>query len=54
VSVAYTGLVCLAEIHESSGADASYVVPGTVMPFATSSYRSQTYSGVDSQTIVPV
>ena len=53
VAVAYTGLVCFQETGESSGADEPYAVLGVVTPFATSSHRTKTYSGVDSQTSRP-
>ncbi|TDN35787.1 hypothetical protein E4631_05245 [Hymenobacter sp. UV11] len=53
VSVAYTGLVCFKETGESSGADEPYAVFGVMTPFATGSYRSQTYSSVDSNTSRP-
>lgn len=53
VSVAYTGLVCFQETGESSGADEPYAVLGVITPFATGSYQTKTYSGVDSQTSRP-
>lgn len=53
VAVAYTGLVCFQETGESSGADEPYAVLGVVAPFGTSSHRTKTYGGVDSQTSRP-
>lgn len=53
VVVHYTGLVCIKETGESSGADEPYVVLGVVTPFSTGSFRSQTYSSVDSNTSRP-
>ncbi|RZL60428.1 MAG: hypothetical protein EOO93_13930 [Pedobacter sp.] len=49
----YTGLVCLRETGEVSGADEPYVVMGVVSPFSTGSFRSRTYSSVDSDTSRP-
>ncbi len=53
VAVHYTGLVCIKETGELSGADEPYVVMGVVSPFGSSGTRSQTYGGVDSNTSRP-
>jgi len=53
VSVAYTGLVCFKETGESSGSDEPYVVLGVNTPFTVASYRTKTYSSVDSNTSRP-
>ena len=50
VVVHYTGLVCIRETGEISGADEPYVVLGTVSPFSHGAYQSATYSSVDSNT----
>ncbi|RZK66002.1 MAG: hypothetical protein EOO95_06970, partial [Pedobacter sp.] len=49
----YTGLVCLRETGETSGADEPYVLMGVVSPFSSAAFRSQTYSSVDSDTSRP-
>lgn len=49
----YTGLVCLRETGEVSGADEPYVLFGVVSPFSGAGFKSQTYSGVDSDTSRP-
>ena len=49
----YTGLVCLRETGETSGADEPYVLMGVVSPFSGAAFRSQTYSSVDSDTSRP-
>lgn len=49
----YTGLVCLRETGETSGADEPYVLMGVVSPFSGAAFRSQTYSKVDSDTSRP-
>lgn len=49
----YTGLVCLRETGEVSGADEPYVLFGVVSPFSGAGFRSQTYSSVDSDTSRP-
>ena len=49
----YTGLVCLRETGEVSGADEPYVLFGVVSPFSGAGFKSQTYSSVDSDTSRP-
>lgn len=53
VVIHYTGLVCIKETGESSGADEPYVLMAVASPFAAYGLRSQTYSGVDSNTSRP-
>ena len=49
----YTGLVCIKETGESSGADEPYVLMGVMTPFNGYGLRSRTYSSVDSNTSRP-
>ena len=49
----YTGLVCLRETGEVSGADEPYVLFGVISPFSAAGFRSKTYSSVDSDTSRP-
>lgn len=53
VVVHYTGLVCIKETGELSGADEPYAVLGVVTPFGTGSFKTRTYSSVDSNTSRP-
>lgn len=53
VVVHYTGLVCIRETGESSGADEPYALMGIATPFNAYGLRSRTYSSVDSNTSRP-
>lgn len=53
IVVNYTGLVCIKETGESSGADEPYALMGVITPFHAYGLRSKTYSSVDSNTSRP-
>ncbi len=53
VVVHYTGLVCIKETGEISGSDEPYALLGVLTPFGTGSFRTSTYSSVDSNTSRP-